>query len=81
MIFSCGAIKLTLEIMAAERPVSPQMLQDFVVDFAKMMIEVTKRVMIASLTAIALTALGIIAIVLRIMVLHSREDLLTRPWI
>lgn len=66
--------------MAAERPVSPQMLQDFVIDFARMMIHVTTRVIVASLTGAALTALGVIIITLRIMENHSREDLLTRPW-
>ena len=80
MIFSCGAIKLTLEIIAVERPISPQMLQDFVIDFARMMIHVTKRVVIASLTGVALTALGVFIITLRIMENHSREDLLTTPW-
>ena len=79
IIFSCGAIKLTLEIMAAERPVSWQMLQDFVNDFARMMIHVTKHVVIASLTGVALTALGIFFITLQIMENQSREDLLTRP--
>ena len=80
MVFSCGAIKLTLEIMASERPVSPQMIQDFVVDFARMMVHVTNRVIIASLTGVALTALAIFIITLRIMENHSQQDLVTRPW-
>lgn len=79
LIFTCGALKLTFQIMAAERPISVRTLQHFVQDFARMMIHVTKSVVIASFRAVALIALMTLVITLRVMESASREDLVTGP--
>ena len=78
-ILSCGAIKLIFEVLASERPFTWQIALAFVLDFAKMMIHVTRSITLASYRAVALTALVTYLITLKVVENASHRDLLTGP--
>lgn len=79
LIFTCGAIKLRFEIMATERPLSMQIMRDLVQDFARIMLHVTKSVVLASYRLIFVTAFAILFVTLQIMQSYSPENLITPP--
>ena len=56
LILSCGAIKLTFEVVASERPVSWQTAWAFVLDFVRLMIHISRSVALASYNVVVITA-------------------------
>ena len=79
VIFGCGAIKLAFEIRASERPISWHVFQDFILDFAKLMLIITGRVMMASFMAVVVTIMGTFIIALHVVEHGSRANLITGP--
>ena len=78
-ILSCGAIKLIFEIVAAERPVAWQTVHAFLLEFARLMIHITRSLTLVSYRAVALTALATYLITLKVMENASQRDLVTGP--
>ena len=56
LILSCGAMKLTFEVVASERPVSWQTTWAFVLDFVRLMIHISRSVALASYKVVVITA-------------------------
>lgn len=79
LILSCGAIKLIFAIVAAERPLAWQTVHAFVLEFARMMIHVTRSLTLVSYRVVALTALATYLITLKIVENASQQDLITGP--
>lgn len=79
LIVTCGAIKLTFQIVATERPVSMHILRDLVQDFARTMLHVIKSVVLASYRLVAISAFAILFVTLQIMQNSSPKDLITPP--
>lgn len=78
-ILSCGAIKLTFEIVASERRVSWQTAWAFVLDFLKMMILISRRLALASYRVIVITAFVTYLVTLHIIEHDLQPHLITAP--
>ena len=80
-IISCGVLKLMFEVVAAERPISWHAVQDFILEFARMMNHVTKSVVMASYTAVLLTAIASYRVTFWIVENALHQELVTGPTI
>ena len=79
-ILSCGAIKLTFEIVTAERRVSWQTAWAFVLDFVNMMIHISRSVALASYRVLVITAFVTYFVTLYIVEHPSQQrHLITGP--
>ena len=78
-ILSCGAIKLTFEIVASERPVSWQTAWAFVLDFVKMMTHISRSLALVSYRGIVITAFATYLVTLHIVENALQRHFVTGP--